>query len=107
MYTNKYISHFGILILLVSLLQLGFTQNNLSVNAAQSTNLDTNMTTYIGSNGDDQMSATAIGNDNTVWFAGSNLDTIRITTKLQSMFSAAVQEYFCITIVTVRLWTLC
>ena len=48
--------------------------SNNTAQAAQSTNLDTNITSYIGSNGEEAGEATGIGLDNTFWYGGAIAD---------------------------------
>jgi hypothetical protein len=75
MFFKKTLPILAVLILLANILQFNLLRDKfLTTEAAQSANLDTNMTSYIGSTGNDIMSATAIGNDDTAWFGGSNFD---------------------------------
>ncbi|MBC7406573.1 MAG: hypothetical protein H7230_03850 [Candidatus Parcubacteria bacterium] len=62
-----------LLMLLTTLFVVGL--GIINAQAAQSNNLETNMTSYIGSSGDDLGEATAISPDNTYWYGGSIIDT--------------------------------
>jgi hypothetical protein len=60
-------------IAMVSSLLVGIFPS-IETNAAQSNNLDTNITSYAGSSGEEVGESTAIGNDNTFWYGGEVSD---------------------------------
>lgn len=65
---------FTIFSLLIGAINLTLPTHQIPVQAAQSTNLETNMTSYVGSSGEEIMEASAITKDNTVWFGGAISD---------------------------------